>query len=147
MSPTRSTSAVVPQTPKAKEKRCTITGAVASVRGNTRLCNPGLTMRKERIGRETTQTETPQTQLTLAPRGLSISDAAAYIGVTAFFVERMIRCGRLPALRMCRQYTVLVSDLDAFLDTQPKVNPAVFAAPPDDRRRWRKGKRQKAVAA
>ena len=83
----------------------------------------------------------------LAPRALSIPDAAAYIGVTSFFIERMIRCGRLPALRMCRQYTVLVSDLDAFLDSQPKVNPAVFAAPPNDRRRWRKGKRQKEQAA
>ena len=81
----------------------------------------------------------------LAPRALSIPDAAAYIGVTPFFIERMIRCGRLPALRMCRHYTVLVSDLDAFLESQPKVNPAVFAAPADDGRRWRKGRKEQAA--
>lgn len=51
-------------------------------------------------------------------RGYRIADAAAYMGVTPWFVELKIRSGELRALRMCRHYTILKEDMDAFLDEQ-----------------------------
>jgi excisionase family DNA binding protein len=58
---------------------------------------------------------------TLLPRGLRIAEAAAYIGVTPWFVESKIRSGELPALKLCRHYTLLREDLDAFLDKQKEI--------------------------
>jgi len=52
----------------------------------------------------------------LPPRGLRILDAAHYMGVTPWYVEEIIRWGELPALKLCRHYTILREDLDAFLD-------------------------------
>jgi excisionase family DNA binding protein len=49
-------------------------------------------------------------------RGYRIAEAAAYMGVSPWFVELKIRSGELPALRLCRHYTLLREDLDAFLD-------------------------------
>jgi excisionase family DNA binding protein len=51
-------------------------------------------------------------------RGYRIAEAAAYMGVTPWFVELKIRSGELRALRMCRHYTILKEDMDAFLDAQ-----------------------------
>jgi excisionase family DNA binding protein len=51
-------------------------------------------------------------------RGYRIAEAAAYMGVTPWFVELKIRPGELRALRMCRHYTILKEDMDAFLDEQ-----------------------------
>jgi len=52
----------------------------------------------------------------LPPRGLRIMDAANYMGVTPWYVEEIVRSGELPALRLCRHYTILREDADAFLD-------------------------------
>jgi hypothetical protein len=38
------------------------------------------------------------------------------MGVSPWFVEQEIRAGRLPTLKLCRHYTVLKKDLDAYLD-------------------------------
>ena len=60
------------------------------------------------IGRAT---ETPR-------RGYRIAEAARYMGVTPWFVELKIRSGELPALKLCRHYTILREDMDEFLDSQ-----------------------------
>jgi excisionase family DNA binding protein len=52
----------------------------------------------------------------LPPRGLRIMDAAHYMGLAPFYVEELIRSGELPALMLCRHYTILREDADAFLD-------------------------------
>jgi len=49
-------------------------------------------------------------------RGYRIEQAAKYMGVTPWFVELKVRSGELPALKLCRHYTVLREDMDAFLD-------------------------------
>jgi excisionase family DNA binding protein len=46
----------------------------------------------------------------------SCPEAAEYMGVTPWFVEVKIRSGELPALKLCRHYTILKQDMDAFLD-------------------------------
>jgi excisionase family DNA binding protein len=51
-------------------------------------------------------------------RGYRIADAARYMGVSPWFVELKIRSGELPALRLCRHYTILREDMDAFLNLQ-----------------------------
>jgi len=43
-------------------------------------------------------------------------DAARYAGLSPFYVGEIIRSGELPALKLCRHYTILREDLDAFLD-------------------------------
>ena len=52
----------------------------------------------------------------VTPRGFRIAEAAAYMGVSPWFLEQEIRAGRLPALKLCRHYTLLKEDLDAYLD-------------------------------
>ncbi len=49
-------------------------------------------------------------------RGFRIEEAANYMGVTPWYVEELIRSKQLPALKLCRHYTLLREDLDAFLD-------------------------------
>jgi len=49
---------------------------------------------------------------------MRIAEAAAYMGVSPWFVELKIRSGELPALKLCRHYTLLREDLDDYLDTQ-----------------------------
>ena len=57
---------------------------------------------------------TPSTE----QRGYRIAEAAHYMGVSPWFVELKIRSGELPALRMCRHYTILREDIDEFLSKQ-----------------------------
>lgn len=52
----------------------------------------------------------------VTPRGFRIAQAALYMGVSPWFVEQEIRTGRLSALKLCRHYTLLKEDLDAYLD-------------------------------
>jgi hypothetical protein len=40
------------------------------------------------------------------------------VGVSTWFVEEKIRSAELPALRLCRHYTVLREDTDNFLDAR-----------------------------
>jgi excisionase family DNA binding protein len=49
-------------------------------------------------------------------RGYRISEAAEYMGVSPWFVELKIRSKELRALKMCRHYTILKDDMDAFLE-------------------------------
>jgi len=53
-------------------------------------------------------------------RGYRIAEAAEYLGVSPWFVELKIRSKELPALKLCRHYTLLREDLDAFLDAERK---------------------------
>jgi hypothetical protein len=39
-----------------------------------------------------------------------------YMGVSPWFLEQEIRARRLSALKLCRHYTLLKEDLDAYLD-------------------------------
>ncbi len=52
----------------------------------------------------------------LPPHGVRIMDVANYMGVTPWYVEEIVRSGELPALKLCRHYTILREDIDAFLD-------------------------------
>jgi excisionase family DNA binding protein len=56
----------------------------------------------------------------ISARGFRIADAAAYMGVSPWFVEQEIRAARLPALKLCRHYTLLKEDLDVYLDAARK---------------------------
>jgi excisionase family DNA binding protein len=58
----------------------------------------------------------PNTVASTDQRGYRIVEAAEYMGVTPWFVEVKIRSGELPALKLCRHYTILKQDMDAFLD-------------------------------
>lgn len=51
-------------------------------------------------------------------RGYRIVEAARYMGVSPWFVELKIRSGELPALRLCRHYTILKEDMDGFLNKE-----------------------------
>jgi excisionase family DNA binding protein len=51
---------------------------------------------------------------------MRIGEAARYMGVTPWFVELKIRSGELPALKLCRHYTLLKEDLGEFLDKMRK---------------------------
>ena len=53
-------------------------------------------------------------------RGYRISEAAEYMGISPWFVELKIRSKELPALKLCRHYTILKEDMDAFLDAERK---------------------------
>jgi hypothetical protein len=57
----------------------------------------------------------------LLPRGLRIQAAAAYWGLSSFFIEELIRNGTLPAIggpgsRVCSAYVVLREHIDHYLD-------------------------------
>jgi excisionase family DNA binding protein len=77
----------------------------------------------ERVKEERSQTRRggemtrrPNTVASADQRGYRIVEAAEYMGVTPWFVEVKIRSGELPALKLCRHYTILKQDMDAFLD-------------------------------
>lgn len=52
------------------------------------------------------------------PRGYRIKEAAVYMGLSPWAVEVLIRSKKLPALKLCRHYTVLKEDMDAFLNRE-----------------------------
>jgi excisionase family DNA binding protein len=56
----------------------------------------------------------------VSPRGFRIAEAAVYMGVSPWFVEQEIRAKRLSALKLCRHYTLLKEELDAYLDDARK---------------------------
>src|SRR2546430_16639058 len=62
-------------------------------------------------------TRRPNTVASTDQRGYRIVEAPEYMGVTPWFVEVKIRSGGLPALKLCRHYTILKQDMDAFLDS------------------------------
>jgi excisionase family DNA binding protein len=67
----------------------------------------------------------------VSQRGYRIAEAAKYMGVSPWFVELRIRSGELPALKLCRHYTVLKEDMDRFLDSQRGCLPVAIATSPD----------------
>ena len=64
--------------------------------------------------------EPTRTEETLR-RGYPIAEAARYMGVSPWFVELKVRSGELPALKLCRHYTILREDMDKFLDARRAV--------------------------
>ena len=54
----------------------------------------------------------------IQPRGFRIREAAAYMGLSPWAIEVLIRSKKLPALKLCRHYTLLKEDMDAFLDSE-----------------------------
>lgn len=54
-------------------------------------------------------------QPSVQPRGFRIREAAIYMGLSPWTVEVLIRSKKLPALKLCRHYTILREDMDAFL--------------------------------
>jgi excisionase family DNA binding protein len=64
-------------------------------------------------------------------RGYRIAEAAKYMGVSPWFVELKIRSRELPALKLCRHYTVLKEDMDRFLDSQRGGLPLAIATSSD----------------
>lgn len=50
------------------------------------------------------------------PRGFRIREAALYMGLSPWTVEVLIRSKKLPVLKICRHYTILREDMDAFLE-------------------------------
>jgi excisionase family DNA binding protein len=55
-------------------------------------------------------------QSAVQPRGFRIKEAAIYMGLSPWTVEVLIRSKKLPALKLCRHYTLLIEDMDAFLE-------------------------------
>jgi excisionase family DNA binding protein len=52
----------------------------------------------------------------LAPRGLRIRDAAAYVGCTNWHMETLVRDGKIPAHKIGHSYVIFIEDLDAYID-------------------------------
>jgi hypothetical protein len=59
----------------------------------------------------------------LEPRGLRIRDAAAYAGVTVWFIRSAIWAGKLKARKAGSVQVILREDLDSFLDSLPEAEP------------------------
>jgi excisionase family DNA binding protein len=79
-----------------------------------------LSKAKQRILKSSPAIVFPAQNSQLQPRGFRISEAAAYLGVSPWFVELKIRSKELPALKLCHHYTILKEDLDSFLDAERK---------------------------
>jgi excisionase family DNA binding protein len=62
-------------------------------------------------------------------RGYRITEAAEYMGVSPWFIELKIRSGELPALKLCRHYTILREDMDDFLEAERKKVALVSPSP------------------
>ena len=56
----------------------------------------------------------------IAPRGLRVKEAAAYIGTTVFFVRDAVWKNELPAMKLGRRLIIAREDLDRFLDEQKR---------------------------
>jgi excisionase family DNA binding protein len=65
----------------------------------------------------------PSTQ-SVQPRGFRIKEAAIYMGLSPWTVEVLIRSKKLPALKLCRHYTLLREDMDAFLERSKETGSA-----------------------
>jgi hypothetical protein len=63
------------------------------------------------------------TNMAVVPRGLRVADAAAYAGVTHWFIRSAIWTGKLKAHRAGKVLIVLHDDLDGYLNSLPEVQP------------------------
>ena len=59
----------------------------------------------------------PKTE-SVSPRGLRVADAAAYLGVTVFFIRDAVWKNQLPAMKLGRRLVIAREDLDRFLGQQ-----------------------------
>jgi excisionase family DNA binding protein len=59
-----------------------------------------------------------RTDISLAPRGLRVKEAAAYLGVTPFFIRDSVWKNELPAMKLGRRLIIAREDLDKFIDRQ-----------------------------
>ncbi len=58
------------------------------------------------------------TTLSVPPRGFTIPQAAAYSALSPWTIERLIRSGKLPAIKLSRHYVILRETLDEFLSAE-----------------------------
>lgn len=58
---------------------------------------------------------------TIAPRALTVIDAAAYIGIRRGLLYRLVRDGKIIARKNGGRTVFLREDLDAYLDDLPAV--------------------------
>jgi excisionase family DNA binding protein len=65
-----------------------------------------------------TVSESQSTNESLSPRGLRVRDAAAYLGVTVFFIRDAVWKNELPAMKLGRRLIIAREDLDRFFDQQ-----------------------------
>lgn len=73
------------------------------------------------------------------PRGLRVSDAAKYAGVTHWFIRSAVWTGKLRAYRAGKVLVILRDDLDRWLNSLPEVQPL--------RSQWIADRQQKGGAA
>ena len=62
----------------------------------------------------------PTVIISLAPRLLTVSTAAAYLGSTNWHVEELCRSGELPYLIVGKHRVIDIADLDAWVKKQRK---------------------------
>ena len=62
--------------------------------------------------------ETKSATESQSPRGLRVREAAAYLGVTVFFIRDAVWKNELPAMKLGRRLIIAREDLDRFLDQQ-----------------------------
>ena len=60
-------------------------------------------------------------QSNLPRRGLSIPDAATYLGVTSSFIRHAIYSGELPSAILGKRYIIDIKDLDALLEREKQA--------------------------
>jgi excisionase family DNA binding protein len=58
----------------------------------------------------------PRAERRIEPRGLTIPEAAAYLGSTIWFVRTTIWSGEIPAQIYGKRYIIDRRDLDAFIE-------------------------------
>ena len=59
----------------------------------------------------------PNTE-SFSSRGLRVSEAAAYLGVTVFFIRDAVWKNELPAMKLGRRLIIAREDLDQFFEKQ-----------------------------
>lgn len=73
--------------------------------------------------KEVPSASTPVTQSSVPVRGLRVPDAAAYAGVTHWYIRTAVWTGRLKAHRAGKVIIILREDLDRYLSSLPEVQP------------------------
>jgi excisionase family DNA binding protein len=61
-------------------------------------------------------TVNPRVEPRVGPRGLTIPEAADYMGATVWYVRTNIWAGELPATRRGKRFVIDRHDLDAFIE-------------------------------
>ncbi len=61
-------------------------------------------------------------QLNMAKDWLSVADICEYMDVSPFVVTRMIRAGRLPAVKFGREWRISTTDFEDYLNDQRQAH-------------------------